>query len=294
MLYNHGVSLFTALRGRRRKVPALNVAPALVFVALLALFPCRPVSLHAQSGSGVLGLSVEADLVLGKAGSLWTVTILADHPVPAEVRVRPPALPSSLRLERVRVLPRTDGDARRTVVEYNFLVLREEPFTLGSFELTAPGKRGFTPPLSVRAAGSGSPETGGDVPVPRLFWASLASPGGGQGQPGALRTGEPAEISLCYEYPPGGFLPAETRSQSAASWSYRPALPVNAILEVLSGPPLPDPIAASGQGETGILLRLRIIPLEGPTLSLPETRLVLAGSPLNVPALELRVNTGRE
>ena len=55
---------------------------------------------------------------------------------------------------------------------------------------------------------------------------------------------------------------------------------------------MPVPPAASGQGETGVLLRLRIIPLESPVLSLPETRLILAGSLLKVPALELRINTG--
>jgi hypothetical protein len=281
------VSLFTVPRG---KIPAFGA----LLAAVLTLFPDRPISLYAQSGGGVLGLSVEANPVLGEAGSFWTMTILADHPVPAEVRVQLPELPSSLRLERVRILPRTDGGVRQTVVECDFLVLRESPFTLGSFELSAPGKRGLTPPFMVRAAGSGSPETDRDRPLPRLFWAVSAPSGGGQGRPNALRTGEPAEIALCYVYPPGGSLPAEVRSQSAASWSYRPAPPVNAILEVLPGPPMPGPSTASGQGETGVLLRLRIIPLEGPELSLPETRLVLAGSSLNVPGLELRINTGKE
>jgi hypothetical protein len=276
---------FTAPRGRRGKIPAFNAALAGVLAAVLALFLGRPVSLRAQSGSGALGLSVEAEPVLGGAGSIWTMIILVDHPVPAEVRVQPPALPAPLRPERVRILPRTDGGVRRTVVEYDFLVLRETSFTLGPFELSVPGKRGLTPPFTVRAAGSGSPVPGGD-PLPRLFWAAPSS--------GVLRPGKPAEIALCYVYPPGGSLSAEARSQSAASWSYRPAPPVNAILEVLPGPPLPGSPAASGQGETGILLRLRVIPLEGPALSLPESRLVLAGSSLLVPGLELRIDPGKE
>jgi hypothetical protein len=268
---------FTALSGRRGKIPAL----AATFAAVLALFPGYPVSLRAQSGSGVLGLSIEAEPVLGGAGSIWTMTILADHPIPAEVRVQPPALPASLRLERTRILPRTDGGVRRTMVEYDFFVLRETSFTLGSFELSVPGKRGFTPPFTVRVAGSGPSGPRGE-PVPRLFWEALP--------PGVFRTGEPAEIALCYTYPPGGSLPAEARSQFAASWSYHPAPPMNAILEVLPGPPLPGPPATSGQGETGVLLRLRVIPLEGQALSLPETRLVLSGRPLIVPGLELRID----
>jgi hypothetical protein len=69
---------------------------------------------------------------------------------------------------------------------------------------------------------------------------------------------------------------------------------VNAIMELLPGPPLPGPPAASGQSETGVQLRLRVIPLEGPALTLPETRLVLAGSRLNVPGLELRINATKE
>jgi hypothetical protein len=278
-LYNYGVILFTAPRGRRGKIPAFNTALAAAFAAVLALFPGRPVSLCAQSGDGVLGVSIEAEPVLGEAGSIWTMTILVDHSVPAEVRLQPPALPASLRPERVRILPRTDGGVRRTVVEYDFLVLRKSPFTLGPFELNVPGKRGLTLPFAVRAAGPTGSDR--DPALPRLFWAASPS--------GVLRTGEPAEIALCYTYPPGGSLPDEARSQSAASWSYRPAPPVNAILEVLPGPPLPGPPA---EGETGVLLRLRIIPLGGTALSLPETRLVLAGSPLSVPGLELRIDPG--
>jgi hypothetical protein len=175
-------------------------------------------------------------------------------------------------------------------VEYDFLVLKEASFTLGSFELSVPGKRGLTPPFTVRAGGPGA-QGGG----PRLFWAfpPPLSPAASGGRPGDLRTGEAAEIALCYEYPPGASLPAEARSQTAASWSYRPAPPVNAILELLPGPPQPGP-PAGGQGESGVLLRLRIIPLEGPSVSLPETRLTLAGSSLAVPALELRVSAGLE
>jgi hypothetical protein len=222
-------------------------------------------------------LSVEAEPVLGKAGSIWTVTILVRHPDPAEVRVKAPALPSSLRLERARIQPRLSGGVRQTVVEYDFLVLREAGFTLGSFELTVPGKRGLTRPFTVSAIG---PQTPDDTPLPRLFWAA---------PPDTLRIGEAAEIALRYEYPPGASLSAETRSQSAASWSYHPALPVNAILEVLPGPPLPGPVSDPGQGETGILLRLHVIPLEGRLLSLPETSLTLDDRLLAVPPLELRI-----
>jgi hypothetical protein len=99
-----------------------------------------------------------------------------------------------------------------------------------------------------------------------------------------------AEIALRYEYPSGASLPAETRAQSASAWSYRPGLPVNAIMETLPGPPLPDPAPAPDRGETGVLLRLRVIPLEGRLLALPETRLILAGLSLSVPPLELRLH----
>jgi hypothetical protein len=165
-------------------------------------------------------------------------------------------------------------------VECDFVVLREADFTLGPFEVAVPGKRGLTRPFTVYAAGSASPLPE-DAALPRLFWDAPQD---------ALRIGGAAEIALRYEYPPGASLPVETRSQSAAAWSYRPGLPVNAILETLSGPPLPDPAPAPGLGETGVLLRLRIIPLEGRLLSLPETRLILSGRSLNVPPLELRLH----
>jgi hypothetical protein len=270
------MSIFSALR--------VNCDKRLVFAAILAfffpLFPARSVFLGAQTGyDGGLLVSVEAGPVLGKTGSIWTVTILVHHSDPAEVRVKAPALPSSLRLERVRIQPRLSGGTRHTVVEYDFFVLREAGFTLGSFELAVPGKRGFTRPFTVYAADPGL-RLLDEAPLPRLFWAD---------PPDAIRIGEAAEIALRYEYPPDASLPAETRNQSAASWSYRPILPVNAILEALPGPPLPDPAPDSGRGETGILLRLRVIPLEGRLLSLPETSLALAGCLLSVPPLELRL-----
>ncbi|MDR1353048.1 MAG: hypothetical protein LBK05_07185 [Treponema sp.] len=275
-----------------------------VFAAALALFPAHPAGIGAQTGGGgsnsggggnsSLGVSIRAEPVLGAAGSIWTVTILADHPAPAEVRVRPPDLPPSLRLERVRISPQASGGARRTVVEYDFLVLREAPFTLGPFELSAPGKRGLTQPFTVRAAGLREP--GGDLPLPRLFWAfpPPSSPAVSGGQPGPLRIGKAAEIALCYEYPPNASLPAEARSQNAAAWSYRPGLPVNAILEILPGPPQTGSPAAPGRGESGVLLRFRLIPLEGRTLSLPETRLTLAGRALAVPALDLIISPAQD
>jgi hypothetical protein len=237
---------------------------------------------------------MEAGPVLGGEGSIWTVTILADHPVPAEVRVQPPDLPPSLRLEQIRISPRASGGTRRTAVAYDFLVLKETSFTLGPFELSAPGKRGSTLPFTVRAASSGLREPDGGPPPPRLFWASPVprSPAVSGILPDALRIGEAAEIDLCYEYPPGASLPEEARSQTAAAWSYRPALPVNAILEIMPGPPQTGSPSAPGRGESGVLLRLRLIPLEGPSLSLPETRLTLAGASLAVPALELRLAAG--
>jgi hypothetical protein len=254
--------------------------------------------LAAQTGGGdTLKLSIEADPVPPEPGRLWSVVILADHPTPAEVRVQAPALPSLLRLERVRILPRVSDGVRQTAVEYEFFVIREGPFTLGSFEISAGGKRGLTPPLTIRSAG---PSTQAASPLlPRLFWAApapAASPNtgsGGRTMPGALRVGEAAEIVLRYAYPPGGRLSTEPRLQSAAAWSYRPAPPENAILEILPGPPRPDPSPPTGnsQGETGVLLRLRVIPLEGPTLSLGETRLILDGRPLTVPTLELPINS---
>jgi hypothetical protein len=272
-LYNQVMSIFSDLsvkRGGRAVVAAIAV--------FFSLFPVRAVFSGADDGG--LGLGIEAGPVPGREGSVWTVTILVEHPNPAEVRVTPPALPSSLRLERIRILPRLGGGERRTVVECDFVVLREAGFTLGPFEVAVPGRCGLTRPFTVYAAGSVSPLPE-DMALPRLFWAVPQD---------ALRIGGTAEIALRYEYPPGASLPAETRAQSAAAWSYRPGLPVNAILETLPGPPLPDSAPTPDRGETGVLLRLRVIPLEGRLLSLPETRLILAGRSLSVPPLELRLH----
>jgi hypothetical protein len=261
--------------GRRTYAVWAGLLRALLALGV-AVFP-----VHAQSAD-VLDLSIEADTVLPEPGHQWLVVILVDHPVPVEVRVRPPAFPPSLHLERVRVLPRVKGDSRQTTVEYEFSVLWENSFTLGSFEINVPGKRGLTQPFAVRPAGSASSNAPVALLLPRLFWTMDQPPSPNAGSPPkALHTGEAAELALRYVYPPGGSLPPEIRSQSAAAWSYRPTLPENAILEVLPGPPQPDAVP-----ETGVLLRLRVIPLKGPAFSLRETRLTLNGHPLTVPSLE--------
>ena len=78
--------------------------------------------------------------------SFWTLSLLADHPVPDEVNVMVPPLPGSLLLDRFRKVPSEPG---KTLVEYRFLLNSAGTITLDPFRVVTPLGAAFTAPLTL-------------------------------------------------------------------------------------------------------------------------------------------------
>jgi hypothetical protein len=170
---------------------------------------------------------------------IWTVTILADHPRPAEVQINPPGLSDSLVLNQIRTVGRrASADGRRwTAVEFLFLPQRTGPLSLGSFEVLIPGHRIMTAELAVSVLEDR--ENPRDY-HPRLFW---------EPHPLRLRVGEAGELALrIQDWESGKALPLPR---------FQTTVPMEVLLEDL---PLTE-----RDRNLGRILRLRLIPLaEGP------------------------------
>jgi hypothetical protein len=238
------------------------------------LFLAVPLALAAQWGE--LELSVHSSPETPEAGGIWTLTILADHPVPGELNVELPGIPFGMVLERTRISPHINPDGkRRSLLEYVFSLGQGGAFTLAPFRISVPGKQGATPPLTVLVSGP-PPGTALGAEIPRLFWDPPPDP-----LPGGEASEIPLRIAYSQNRPSPGF----------GDLGYTPEPPPNAIVEVLPG------------GGTS-LLRLRVIPLGIPAQGAAQAEssppaaegmfikageLTLNGRRLPVPALELPV-----
>jgi hypothetical protein len=210
------------------------------------------------------------------SGSLWTVALLVDHPIPSEVQVRLPPLPPSLNLERIRSEPRLvpgyNGENERwTAVEYQFSLNSAGRIALGPFEIVLPGASTRTSPLTLTVRGSSEP-----VFRPQLSWQN----------PSTLRIGESAELLLTLS----GWDP---RRAIPDPQPFLPKTPPGAILDLVaqaagssSSTAAASPAADEGQV---VILHLNIIPLEGNLFTLPQARVAFEGLNLNVPALRIPV-----
>jgi hypothetical protein len=244
---------------RVRSISKIAILEMLLILLLLLSFP-----LGALFGlDEALGILMWSSPENPEAGSPWTVSILVDYPNPAEVRVTPPDLPPSLTMDQIRSLPGlSEGGERRTLVELQFIPRQGGVFTLPPFEVFAPGKRALTPALSLRVSGPAG-AGGGNF---SLAWDR---------PPAFLVVGEARTLSL-------GALDREGGSAPALPPGFRMEAPANAILEAL-------PLDEAGR-EGGTVLRLRVIPLEGPALNLPALRFSYQGRTLDIPPLRVPVS----
>ncbi|MDR2403583.1 MAG: hypothetical protein LBD78_06090 [Spirochaetaceae bacterium] len=252
--------------GMGRGYPRIR-AGLLAFLLFAASFP----GLFAVEGEGVLILSLESFPPEPRVGLPWMVSILVDHPYPAEVMVMPPALPAGLSLDRIRTRARVmkvSGE-RRTEVEFTFISGRKGPLLLPPFTVNVPGKRALSRELHVYVGDAldDTPDDPGGIRGYRfrLIWESL---------PPSLHTGEHGEIRL-------GLAEQDRRKPLPGPFSYYPPVPFNAILEEL-------PLSAVDR-EGGVLLRLLVIPLEGDEVFFPARTLQYGTGVLEIPALSVPV-----
>ncbi|MDR1100540.1 MAG: hypothetical protein LBL28_08680, partial [Treponema sp.] len=251
---------------RRRKscgAGLLGASPAFlpVFLLLMAhIFPLLlPVPLGAES-SPEPWLFIETAPDNPRSGGFLVLTVLVDHPRPGEVEVRPPPFPAVLVPGLSRREPRLIGEKRWTVVEYHFSLRGSGRLTLAPFEVICPRGRGLSPPLvlDIEAA------EGEAVFHPLPVWENI---------PPRLVLGESLEFNLRIS----GWDPRRPMPDPAV---FAPEAPEGFILETLS----------PGPGETGLALRLRLIPLAGVPFYLPARTIRSGDLLLEIPPLRIPVS----
>ncbi|MDR2069955.1 MAG: hypothetical protein LBP81_00855 [Treponema sp.] len=206
--------------------------------------------------------------------SEWMIRILVNHPNPQEVAVTLPDLPPFLVPDRVRtaarfVVPRTGGsreanpgtEEKWTAVDFFFIPRQDGPVSLAPIEVRVPGRLGYSPPVSALIRGDAREA------ALRAVWEPA---------PSSLTIGRKAEVRL-------RLMTGKAKVRQAAAVSYPIEAPVNAIVEPLG-------IAETGPGE--FVLRIQIIPLEGPSVRLPAALLKYGDDSLAVPGREFPVRPG--
>jgi hypothetical protein len=217
--------------------------------------------------AGELAVITEAFPENPPSGSLWTLIILADHPSPDEVLVRPPQLPPSLSAESMRTSVRfvssEDGERPWTEVMYRFTVNGRGRVSVDPFTVSAGGETVETDPLFFDIVEAG-------------------------------RNREILRESLVWEGPAGLVLGKE------ALFILRAAKPLDPRLDLgqfLAGPVPRGVIMERGlPGEAersgGVVLRLKVIPLEGTVFILPERSVTAGDRVFAAPALRIPVRKG--
>jgi hypothetical protein len=234
----------------------------LVYASLAS--PLIP-DIRAQSGEEP-AVTVETSPEHPLMDGSWRISILVNHPVPDEVSVNPPDLPSSLTFAQVRKttrLIRTSLGERNpwTLVEFLFVPHRTGAIALGAFEVITPWGTTKTRELRTQVIAQEGVQ---EEYHPRLVWDSY---------PSSLGIGESAELSLrILDWDKG---------KAIRPAPFRVTAPSTALLEEL---PL-----TTADLDQGRVLRLRLIPLEGTRLSLGHFPLRLDSLILEVPAITIRL-----
>lgn len=241
----------------------------LSFLAGAALLVALPPALRGISGpEEALTVLVGTESGEMRIGVSWSLSLLVDHPNPAEVTVRPPELPEQVILDRVRtsvaVVAGSSGrDERWTEIRYFFTPIRTGRFVLGPFEVATADKRALTPAMTLSALGH---QELAPAYEPVLRWLDL---------PEALTLGRGAEILLAVD----GGDPGVDYAAAAASAALTAG--EGTLAELL-------PLKAADAARGGVL-RVRLIPLSLSRSPLPSVTLQAEGRRLSSPALSLPV-----
>jgi hypothetical protein len=208
---------------RRRRIGRTGL---LIFITLLLLLPApfSNAGLWADEGDAPRRLEIRVEMSSANpvVNSPWSIFILINHPSLSEVTVKPPRLPPSLILERVRTetrlirrenasvseSPQTERWAR---VEFLFTPHQAGVFTLEPFEVTVPGRQETTGRVTVSIREQAQAARRYD---PRFRWPEQAP---------SLHPGGKAELVLeLTNWNPG---------IAAPSGIFQGRVPLNAIIE---------------------------------------------------------------
>ena len=200
----------------------------------------------------------------------FTVNLVVSHPNPEEVYVRAPDFNGAFRMERMHTGVRlvrdiTQSNEKYTVFEFLLIPDKAGLQEIGAFEVGVFGKTRMSSPMRVHVLPE---EEGFDA---RLVWLGRD----GRGSDGAsVRIGEVYETALRIVSWGKGRPYPETFAPPIEA-------PENAIVEKI-------PLSKNDSG-TGIVLRLRIVPLDGKTVSINAQGLEYEKSRIGIPELTIKV-----
>jgi hypothetical protein len=241
--------------------------PALLFFLPLPVLGGQDL----QDGAGEIAVTLESSPERPILGGSWRISILVDHPVPEEVTVIPPELPSSLTFAQSRketrfVRTSAEQGTRWTLAEFLFVPHRTGEIVLEPFEALVGDSRALTPAARTTVIAR---EGEREEYHPRLVWDAPRAP---------LRIGEAAELSLrVLDRDP--LKPLRRLPLSVT-------VPVEALLEEI---PLTEE-----ELDQGLALRLRLIPLEGTRVSLGPFPLRFETLTLEAPVISMALAPPRQ
>jgi len=236
-----------------------------ILFCITFLFICAETGLLAQNDSGsevIVNFSPEIPF----AGLPWTLSLLVDHSVPEEVNVFAPLFTGALFLDRVVKVRRIveENAAPWTLVEYRFIPESAGRVTLEPFTVVSPAGTTRTSALAINVQ---RPVGENETVRPRTFWDSL---------PSVIFKGEEALLILRVTG-----LDSVPRPALPPADFFMPAIPRDVILEAAN---------LSQTDDAGILVRLRIIPLEAGLFQLPARTLRYGNILFEIPPLRIQVN----
>jgi len=235
----------------------------ILFTMLLFLTHSVLFSVESEAGALILIRSLPDRPV---AGSTWTLTLLIAHNEPNEVNVLAPHFDEAVFLEQVIKTPRliNPGESmeRWTAMEYHFVLSSPGTVSFDAFTVITPHGRTMTAPFEINIQ---RPPNTATVQNFRFVW---------EGMPSTLKTGEDAIFALRYSG-------AQYASSPPKTSQFLPSVPPGYILE-----PLP---LASAEVAAGIVLKLRLTPLEANPFTLTRRQFSHNGAIFEVPALRIPI-----
>jgi hypothetical protein len=200
----------------------------------------------------------------------FTINLVVTHPNPEEIYVRPPGFNDAFRMERMRTEVRLVSDITRNSEQYTvfeFLLIPDKAGLqeIGSFEVEVLGKTKGSNPMTVYVQAS---EENFNA---RLVWL---------GQNGRRAAADSVSIGEAYETALR-IISWENNRPYPKTFTAPIDAPENAIVEEL-------PLSKNDR-DTGIVLRLRIVPLDGKTVTINTKSIEYEKSWIEIPALTINV-----
>jgi hypothetical protein len=200
----------------------------------------------------------------------FTINLVVTHPNPEEIYVQPPGFNDAFRMERMRTEVRLVSDITRSSDQYTvfeFLLIPDKAGLqeIGSFEVKVLGKTKLSNPMTVYVQAA---EENFNARL-KWFWRD-----------GLIAAADSVNVGAAYET----VLRIISWEKGSPYPKTFPALvdaPENAIVEEL-------PLSKNDR-DTGIVLRLRIIPLDGKAVNINAKSVEYEKSRIEIPAFTIKV-----